>query len=187
MKRNRNNYGWHALSLRRAWEFGRSHHALRRASGRATQNAGFTLLEVILAIAVLAIALTTILEVMRNAYRNADAAAVESEALIYAESLLAELATGIRPATAVQGAPLDLGDGREDEWQYSISIEPTMQDEIVLARVLVESVRKDMEKAPKVEIAQWFLNPELVPSAAGNAAGSSTSASGSTSVTGSSQ
>ena len=153
-------------------------------------HSGFTLLEVILAIAVLAISLTTILEVMRNAYRNADSATIESEAQIYAESILAELATGIRPATAVQGAPLELDDQPMDEWQYSIAIEPTMQDEIVLARVLVESVREDMKNAPKVEIAQWFLNPELMPSASGSSTGStfsSGSSSGSSSVTGSGQ
>src|SRR5690606_21272705 len=98
--------------------------------------AGFTLLEVILAIAVLAIALTTIGEVVRMAYQSADAAAVESEAQMLAESILGELSSGIRPAQSVQNAPLDLGDTRE-QWQYSISIEPTMQNEIVLARVQV--------------------------------------------------
>ncbi|MEX2169414.1 MAG: prepilin-type N-terminal cleavage/methylation domain-containing protein [Pirellulales bacterium] len=124
----------------------------------------FTLLEVILAIAVLAIALASIGEVMRMAYQSADSAAAESEAQILAESILGELATGMRPAQAVQTAPLDLGDGRDDEWQYSILIEPTMRDEIVMARVVVESVRENTQKPPRVELAQWFLNPDMVPS-----------------------
>ena len=149
---------------------------------------GFTLLEVILAIAVLAIALASIGEVMRLAYQNADSAAAESEAQILAESILGELATGMRPAQTVQTAPLDLGDGRDDEWQYSILIEPTMRDEIVMARVVVESVRENTQKPPRVELAQWFLNPDMVPSGSNtNTGATGAPSSGSSGATGSGQ
>ena len=157
--------------------------------GRAIRNlqsppSGFTLLEVILAIAVLAIALATIGEVMRMAYQSADSAAAESEAQILAESILGELASGIRPAQAVQAAPLELGDGRDDTWRYSIAIEPTARDEIVMARVVVESVREDTQNPPRVELAQWFINPDLATSSSSAATGatgaSSSSSSGAT-------
>ena len=51
----------------------RGRHSINQQS-----RAAFTLLEVILAIAVLAIALASIGEVMRLAYRSADSAATES-------------------------------------------------------------------------------------------------------------
>lgn len=147
-----------------------------RHSVNSKSRAAFTLLEVILAIAVLAIALASIGEVMRLAYQNADSAATESEALILAESILNELAIGIRPAQAVQAAPLDLGDGRDDQWQYSILIEPTTREEIVMARVLVESIRENNPRPPRVELAQWFLNPDL----AGNSTGATSGSAGAT-------
>lgn len=141
------------------------------------QLTGFTLLEVILAIAVLAVALTLIGDVARMGYQNADMAATESEAQILAESIMGELASGIRPAQAVLNAPFDVGDGR-DEWQYSISIEPTMQQEILLARVAVQLVRKDPSLKPDAELVQWFLNPELLPATTSNGTTGGSSATG---------
>jgi type II secretion system protein I len=143
---------------------------------RNPQSKGFTLLEVILAIAVLAIALTTIGEVARMGYKSADSAATESEAQILAESIMGELASGIRPAQAVQNAPLELGDGH-DQWQYSIAFESTMQPEILSARVIVQLVRENPQDNLRAdaELVQWFLNPETLPAETPSSTGSGAS------------
>src|SRR5947208_6547286 len=97
---------------------------------------GFTLLEVILSLAILAGALAALGEVMRLADRSASTAEDETHAQILAASIMDELAAGSRELTAVQQSSLDTGD--DPPWVYSVDMEQTQYNELVSVRVRVE-------------------------------------------------
>src|SRR4051794_29464512 len=103
----------------------------RRAATRRV-NRGFTLLEVILSLAILAGALAALGEVMRLADRSASAAEDETQAQILAISIMDELSAGSRELTAVQQSPLDTGD--DPPWVYTVEMGQTQYDELVAVR-----------------------------------------------------
>ena len=67
---------------------------------------GFSLLEIVLALAILAGALAALGEVMRLGDQNAEAAGDETQAELLAESVMSELVVGARPLENVNGAEL---------------------------------------------------------------------------------
>jgi type II secretion system protein I len=97
---------------------------------------GFTLLEVILALAILAGSLAALGEVMRLADQNAGMTSDESKAQILAASVMDELVAGARDLTSINQSPVEYD--TERLWVYSILVEPTAYDELVAVRVLAE-------------------------------------------------
>ena len=82
----------------------RSHTHRGGAISRRAPRAAMTLLEVILALAILAGSLAVLGELTRQGMHNAEAARAESEAQLLCESKLAEIAAGIAPPEAVTSA-----------------------------------------------------------------------------------
>ena len=68
------------------------------------KQTGFTLLEVILALAILAGALTVLGELARRSLHNAEVSRATSEAQLLCESKLAEMAAGVTPVSPVEDA-----------------------------------------------------------------------------------
>jgi prepilin-type N-terminal cleavage/methylation domain-containing protein len=128
-------------------------------------GAGFTLLEIILALAILAGSLAALGEVMRLADQNAAMTRDETQAQILAASIVDELNSGARPLTAINQAVFD--PEWDPQWVYSIAIEQTGYDELVAARVLVEQ-RFDAGLQPaRFELVRWLPNPDYVPADTG--------------------
>ena len=98
----------------------------------AAKRSGFTLLEVILALAILAGAMAVLGEVNRLALRNAAAARDLARAQLLAESKLAEIQAGITSTASVDNMPFDAAtenlDSSEPGWKYSISSKATDED-----------------------------------------------------------
>ena len=90
---------------------------------------GFTLLEVILALAILAGSLAALGEVMRLAGQNAVLTEGETQAQILAASVMDELVSGARQLSSVSQASL-LAD-TDPPWVYSIDIQNTQYDQLV--------------------------------------------------------
>ncbi len=89
------------------------------------KRAGFSLLEVILALALLGGAIAVLGEAGRQALRNAQVARDLSHAELLCESKLSEILAGITPATAVGNTAFDSAttasiDPGEPAWLYSI-------------------------------------------------------------------
>ena len=147
--------------------------------------AGFSLLEIVLALAILAGALAALGEVMRLGDQNANLARDESQAEMLAESVMAELACGARAPTNVNEAAFDLA--FEPPWVYSIAIEPTDYQELVAVRVSVSQQLPPELQPARCDLVRWMMNPDFVTSllsaqqAAADAASSSSSSSGSSS------
>ena len=133
---------------------------------------GFTLLEIILALAILAGSLAALGEVMRLADQNATMTRDESQAQILAASVLDELVAGARDLMAINQAEFDFIS--EPPWVYSIAIEPTAYDELVAVRVLVEQDLDPRLQPARFELVRWLPNPDYIPA---DTSGSSTSSS----------
>jgi len=122
---------------------------------------GFSLLEVVLALAILAGALAALGEVMRLADVNAAAATNESQAEMLAESVMSQLLVGARPLTAVNGA--DLGIEAEPPWVLSIALEDTEFKELVAVRVRVAQQLAPQLQPAHCDLVRWFPNPDYLP------------------------
>lgn len=141
---------------------------------------GFSLLEVILALAILAGALAALGEVMRLGDENASAAADESRAAMLAESVMSELLVGARPITNVSGATLPLED--DPAWVVSVEVADTPYMELVAVRVSIVQQLPPEQRPARCDLVRWMPNPNYIPASQQE---SSTSAS-SSSTTGSS-
>ena len=157
----------------------------------APPDRGFTLLEIILALAILAGSLAALGEVMRLADRNAAAARDETQAQIIAASIMDELAAGARVLTAVTATPLEYE--TDTPWLYSVAIEQTAYKEMIAVRVLVEQDADPRVQPARFQLMRWLPNPDFIPqntgaqSSTGSSAGSSGGSSGSQSGAGGQQ
>ena len=148
---------------------------------------GFTLLEIILSLAILAGSLAALGEVMRSANLNAALAEDETRAQILAASIMDELAAGSRQLTAIQQTPLDTTDS--PPWMYSIETGQTQFNELVAVRVRVEQQVEARFQPAKFELVRWMPNPDYVASTSqdtSGASGTTGSSSGSSSSSGTS-
>ena len=130
---------------------------------KRTERQGFTLLEIILALAILAGALAALGEVMRLGDQNSSLTRDETQAQILASSVMDELMAGARPPTAVNSAAFDLK--TEPPWIYSIEITPTQQHaELLAIRVRVEQQLLPEQEPARYDLVRWVLNPDYVTS-----------------------
>ena len=129
-----------------------------KASG--TQDRGFTLLEIILSLAILAGSLAALGEVMRLADRNAEMVRDETQAQILAASVMDELLAGFAQMQAVNQEPFQIDS--EPPWVYSIAFEETPYLELLLARVRVEQQLPPQQQPAKFELVRWLPNPDNI-------------------------
>jgi prepilin-type N-terminal cleavage/methylation domain-containing protein len=100
---------------------------------RCRSRRAFTLLEVLLALAILVGSLAVIGELGRMGLRNARRAAALAIAQLYCESKLAEITSGVATPSAVANTPLET----DPAWVYSVAIEPTADLGLITVRVTV--------------------------------------------------
>lgn len=126
----------------------------RRAAG------GFSLLEVILALAILAGAIAVLSEVARNALENARIARDITVAQLLCESKLDEITAGITSPEPAVDVPFDTTDDpRVADWLYSIEVE-SIDAETGLSVVRV-TVAQDLpaDKRPtQFSLTRWIID-----------------------------
>jgi prepilin-type N-terminal cleavage/methylation domain-containing protein len=127
--------------------------ALQTARRRA-----FTLLEVILALAILAGALAVLGEVLRLAARQADETRNLSRAQLLAASKLAEITSGITYPAAAQGVPFESDPG----WLYGIALEPAAAQGLVAVRVTVTQQQAGRVQPVEYSLVRWIRDPNDV-------------------------
>lgn len=129
-------------------------------------RSGFSLLEVILALAILAGAIVVLGEANRLALRNAEIARDMGKAQLLCESKLSEIVTGIVPAEPVENAPFDATttasiDANEPAWLYTI--ETAQVDEAGLLSVRV-TVTRDVpagQHPVRFSLVRWLPDPSV--------------------------
>ena len=124
------------------------------------KKAGFSLLEVILALAILAGAIAMLGEASRLALRNAAVAKDMARAQLLCETKLSEIVAGITTLEPVQGAAFDtVADPDEPAWLYSIETEPTDEDGLISVRVTVTRDMPPEERPIRFSVVRWFPDP----------------------------
>lgn len=121
---------------------------------------GLSLLEVILALAVLAMAMTVLGQLIRIGARSASSAREVTRAKLLCESKLAEIAAGAVLPEPVREAALQ----EDPDWNYSIELEPTDRDGLVAVRVIVQ--RADASEGDAAcSLVRWIIDPAAVEDA----------------------
>lgn len=118
---------------------------------------GLTLLEVIIATAILAGALVTLGEVIRLASRSATETQVWTRAELLAASKLAEIAAGITPLDATNQTPFPDNPG----WVYSITVAPTDEADLVAVQVTVEQKPVAGQEPMSYSLVRWMADSNL--------------------------
>jgi prepilin-type N-terminal cleavage/methylation domain-containing protein len=152
----------------------RSHHL-------NSQRRGLSLLEVLLALAVLGMSLAVIAEIARIGGRSAEQARDLSTAQIHCESLMAQVVTGLIAPTPVADIPID-DPNAAGEWVYSLEVQPVDQQGLLAVKVTVTQDPDVFPRPVAFALGRWMIDPDTMTSATttGQSTGSSTgSASGS--------
>jgi type II secretion system protein I len=140
-------------------------------------NRGFTLLEIILSLAILAGALAALGEVMRLGDQNATMTEEETQAQIIGASVMDELVSGGRELAAVDKALFD--PNSDPPWLYSVAVEQTGYQELVAVRVRVEQQLDAQLQPAHFDLVRWLPNPDFTPASTGEQQSSSATSSGS--------
>ena len=120
------------------------------------KNRGLTLLEVILALAILAGAMAAIGEVMRSGMRNAAAARDLSKAQLLCESKLSEIAAGVLPPESVNDEPIET----DSDWVYSVTAAPLEQEGLLAVSVTVTQAIESQHPM-SFGLIRWMRDPSL--------------------------
>jgi type II secretion system protein I len=148
------------------------------------EQGGFTLLEIILALAILAGSLAALGEVMRSADQSAGLTGDETEAQIIAASIMDELVSGARSLQAANRAPYD--SISSPPWLVTVELADTGFSALVAVNVRVEQDLEARLQPARFELVRWLPNPNNQPATSEEDSSSSTSSGSSSSSTGTS-
>jgi general secretion pathway protein I len=134
------------------------------------KNRGFSLLEVILALAILGGAIAVLGEAARLALRNAEFTREMATAQLHCESKLSAIVAGIASASPIQRAVIErAAPAGEPAWLYSIERAPVGDEGLVSVRV---TVTRDLppEKHPvSFSLVRWIGNSDTTGPDSSNA------------------
>lgn len=131
-----------------------------RSAGRLRAPAGFSLLEVILAIAILTASIAVLGELVRVGSRSAQLARDVSQAELLCDSMMSEIVAGLAPTQAVRQAAYPDYPG----WLYSIEQDVSGQSPqtgLLKLKVTVEQSPDEQRRPASFSLSQWILDPAL--------------------------
>lgn len=156
----------------------RSRRVIAGHRGRHT-SAGFTLLEVILAMAILLLSLAAVSQLVLTAHSNARSARDRGTAQMLCDGLMAELIAGSLPLESTSETPLeDVVDGVEPDWLYAVDVSATDLDGLLRVEVLVRQDAAQIARPAEARLVQWLIDPEypfVQPGESASSGGSSSS------------
>src|SRR5262245_43846133 len=119
---------------------------------------GLSLLEVLLALAILGMTLAIIGELVRLGGRNAEQSRDITMAQLHCESLMAQVVSGIIAPQPVVDVPID-DPNAPNEWRYTLETQQIDQSGM-LGIVLTVSQNPDVYARPvSFAAARWMLDP----------------------------
>lgn len=126
---------------------------------------GFSLLEVILALAILGVSMAVLGEVARLATRNAAYARDMAQAQLLCESKMAEIAAGIawpEPVAGARIAPEDLVDPADPvPWVYSIRTASVEEPGVIRVEVTVSQDLPPARRPAACMLVRWIADPGI--------------------------
>jgi type II secretion system protein I len=118
---------------------------------------GLSLLEVMLAIALLGTSMVVIYQLMGIGYRSAMEAQLQSDAANLVDTKMAEVSAGVLPLENAGGVPIE----EAPEWNYSVEVESS--DQIGLLRVIVSVERNDEVEMEGITVVRFMPDPDYDP------------------------
>ena len=121
---------------------------------------GLSLLEVMLALAILGGALAAIGELMRIGARNAEIARDLTTAQLICESTMAEVQLGFLPLQTV--GPVPVSDLQyQQEWLYTITVQPLDQQGLTSIVVRIEQSSEVFSRPVSFTVTRWMIDPSV--------------------------
>ena len=136
----------HSLALRACIE--------RRVGARGRR--GVTLLEVMLAIAILGMSLASIGELIRLGVTGSLRTRDLTRAQIYAESKMSEITTGVYPIQSSAVTPYEA----DPTYIYQVEVQPALQAGMLHVAVHVEKDTSQGGEPVYFELFRWVVDPE---------------------------
>lgn len=144
----------------------RSDHAtsppLAKAAHRAWRRPGFSLLEVVLSLAIFFGSLAILSQINWNGTRAAVQAQLSAQALMRCEAKLQEVIAGAEPLADQQNVPFD----DNSEWTWSLQTAPTTFTELVVVKVTVERTSSSSLGNISLSLQRWMRDPAVLIEAA---------------------
>lgn len=135
---------------------------LARVRLQRCPKGGFTLLEVILAIAILLSSLAAIGHLVFNAYQNALRIKNLTRAQLICEAILAELNAGSLALETIADAPVeDIDDTVEPGWLYTIDIAQLDTNGLLSVQVTVSQDPSLVARPVQFTLTQWMIDPTV--------------------------
>jgi type II secretion system protein I len=132
-----------------------NHRTIRRV-----RRSGLSLLEVMLALAILGGALAVIGELMRIGARNAEMARDLTTAQLICESTMAEVQLGFLPLQTV--GPVEVSDVQYQlDWLYTITVEPIDQEGLTSVWVRIEQNPAVFSRPVSFTATRWMIDPSV--------------------------
>ncbi len=126
----------------------------RRAARR---RRGLSLLEVILAIAILAGCIAAIGQLVSLGSRQAEESRDLTKAQLLCESKIAEVAAGAVPAEAASSAPFE----HDTNWLYSVVVNSLDDQSLLSVEVTVQQAEFVGERPLTCTLTCWMIDPSL--------------------------
>lgn len=131
-----------------------------RQASRSRRD-GLSLLEVMLALAILGGALAAIGELMRIGARNAEIARDVTTAQLICESTMAEVELGFIPMQAI--GPIEVTDIEyQRDWLYTLSVEPLDDNGLSSVLVRIEQNPDVFSRPVSFQAIRWLVDPMMV-------------------------
>jgi prepilin-type N-terminal cleavage/methylation domain-containing protein len=130
-----------------------------KRSGEAAHRKfrGLSLLEVILSLAILAIGLAILGELVGIGTRTAASARDLTRAQLHCESKMAELTTGVVTVTNQNQVELET----DPEWLYSVDVQPLGTTGLVSVMVTVEQQVETGRQPATFSLTRWIPDPDV--------------------------
>lgn len=134
---------------------------VRRAKAGRRQRAGsqcrrgLSLMEVILAIAILGMSMAIIGELVRIGVRSARDARDLATAQFLCESRMSEIAAGIFPSESMQLTPFE----DNPDWLFSVESEPSQKDGLLSVRITVTADQPKQPYPVTFTLSRWMVDP----------------------------
>jgi len=123
---------------------------------------GLTLLEVMIALAILGTSLAAIGELIRIGADAADRAEEITTAQFLCDSKLAEIKSGAFPAQSIGPLPFEIFE-TEEAWEYMVLVDATNTTDqgLLLVEVTVSQIREDGRLPVTVTLSTWMIDPMM--------------------------
>ena len=133
---------------------------MKCSSGKQTNRSGLTLLEVMIALAILGTSLAAIGELIRIGADAADRATELTTAQFLCDTKLAEIKSGVLPADSIGPIPFEIFE-TEEPWEYMVLVDSVDDQGLLLVEVTVSQLREDGRPPAMVTLTTWMIDPYM--------------------------